>query len=202
MADTPPSPEVIQAITASEKQGLGFIFVGFVLATSLYGISLLQTYLYFRQYTDGWWLKIVVLALIVTDSLSTALVSHAVFTYLVTNLGNIIADTHTIWSFNLENGVLSVTTLIAQGFYIIQIFKVGGSRYLVAVMVLLALAAFALGIEETVNIFQNTSASTIAATKTLIIGGLVQGFAALCDIIITISLVYLLREKKAGIMNR
>ncbi|KAF5372908.1 hypothetical protein D9758_001768 [Tetrapyrgos nigripes] len=234
------SPEAEAAILAALlkplKEALGFILVGFILATTLYGISVLQTYQYFRDYADGKGLKLTVAALFFTDTLSTALVSHAVYTYVVLNLGDLLADSKQIWSFILENGILSVTTIIAQGYaalfmidwlyqhdmlryYMRQIYIFSENRFLAGIIGFLALATFALGIKETVyesvflyslhlillkktiKSFQHPTGDAVSQNEVLIVGGIIQGLAALNDIIITCSLVYYLREKQSGMRS-
>jgi hypothetical protein len=56
-----PDPAVIAAAVAQVKEVFATSFIGFAVATTAYGISVLQCYTYFRQYPrDSIYLKLTV----------------------------------------------------------------------------------------------------------------------------------------------
>ncbi|KAG2040894.1 hypothetical protein BDR03DRAFT_1007671 [Suillus americanus] len=91
------------AVNIHDTFGAGFI--GGMVAAILYGITTLQTYLYYVYYprdTNG--LKVLVASIWVIDTLHVSLMCHALYYYLVTSFG----DTD-----NLGTGVWSLFLLMA-----------------------------------------------------------------------------------------
>ncbi|KAG1873886.1 hypothetical protein F4604DRAFT_1925462 [Suillus subluteus] len=75
------------AVDIHDTFGAGFI--GGMVAAILYGITTLQTYLYYVYYprdTDG--LKVLVASIWVIDTLHVSLMCHALYYYLVTSFGD------------------------------------------------------------------------------------------------------------------
>ncbi|KIJ12657.1 hypothetical protein PAXINDRAFT_14576 [Paxillus involutus ATCC 200175] len=63
-------------------------FVGLVVGSILYGVTIAQTYFYYDTYTnDPFFLKAIVAILCVLDTAHTALISHLVYFYLITEYG-------------------------------------------------------------------------------------------------------------------
>ncbi|KAJ7278876.1 hypothetical protein C8J57DRAFT_1712833 [Mycena rebaudengoi] len=88
-----PSPAALAAAVEQVKQVFATSFIGFAVATTAYGISILQSYLYYRNYRkDAILLKATVECLWLFDILSTIMVAHSLYTYFVTNFGDLAAD--------------------------------------------------------------------------------------------------------------
>ncbi|KAF8993274.1 hypothetical protein BDQ17DRAFT_151323 [Cyathus striatus] len=130
---------------------------------------------------------------LIFDTLTTALVGHSIYTYLVLHLGNdnqVLLDTSIPWSFALENEIVDVITCIAQTFFAYQIWQVSGRRILPIVIVLLALSALGADLEVTIHLFRVSDTSSLSDAAVQIVGSIDQGLCALCDLVITVSLVY------------
>lgn len=68
---------------------LGAALLGNLVAGILYGVTCVQTFLYFQNYTgDRLWLKFTVLSLWMCDTVILALVTRGVYFYAVTNFSN------------------------------------------------------------------------------------------------------------------
>ncbi|KAL0945464.1 hypothetical protein HGRIS_000953 [Hohenbuehelia grisea] len=68
---------------------IGAAFLGNVAAGIFYGITSLQTYIYFRNaFKDGRSMKCLIFTLWILDSLHLALTTHGMYFYLVTNFTN------------------------------------------------------------------------------------------------------------------
>ncbi|KAJ7937399.1 hypothetical protein B0H13DRAFT_212905 [Mycena leptocephala] len=172
-------------------------FIGFCIATTLYGISVLQTYLYFRRYVqDRWSLKTLVATLWIFDTLTTIFVAHVLFVFVLGILNRNISPNIT-WSFTAEKLLVTIITFICQCFYAHTIWKVSRSNITTAFILVLAVGAFALGIYTTVHLFQNPALNSISTRSFLIVSGLVQGLAALNDVVITGSFSYFLHNKRS-----
>ncbi|KAJ3526363.1 hypothetical protein NMY22_g10198 [Coprinellus aureogranulatus] len=67
---------------------LGAAFVGMVAAATLHGVSCVQALYYYTHQTDKWPIKTLVAAVMLFDTVHQALITHTVYTYVVTNWGN------------------------------------------------------------------------------------------------------------------
>jgi len=131
--------------------------------------------------------------------MTTILPAHAIYYYLIANFGNFAAGVSEPVTYRVENGFLTLITLLVQSFYAHQIWSLSRNKLLTSILVLLVIVVFALGLEITVDIIEDGSAVHLASNRVLIVGGFVQGLAALCDIIITASLCWFLHSKRTGI---
>ncbi|KAJ7257764.1 hypothetical protein C8J57DRAFT_1647529 [Mycena rebaudengoi] len=180
------------------KEVFATSFIGFAVATTAYGISVLQCYLYYRNYRkDAFFLKLTVGSLLIFDTLSTIMVSHSLYTYFVINFGNLAADGLIPWSFALENGLLTVVTIIAQWRFLC-LANLDSFNIIVTVgILLLGLASFGLGLWITVHLFRFPEVASVAGKSFQAVSDPVQGTAAACDIAITAALIWYLRSKKS-----
>ncbi|KAI8996243.1 hypothetical protein BD414DRAFT_408500 [Trametes punicea] len=81
----------------------GALFIGVLLSAVLFGVTMLQTFVYFQQYpSDRPWRKFAVSWLCFLDALHLALSAHFVYHYLVSNYANPDALSHIVWSFKLR----------------------------------------------------------------------------------------------------
>ncbi|KAL1944346.1 hypothetical protein VTO73DRAFT_3531 [Trametes versicolor] len=183
------------------RELLSSVTVGFGIAAVLYGITLVQMFLYFRRYpTDTAFLKATVALLCVLDTFATALIAHSLFTYIVVNYWTPAKDLVIPWSFATENGVTTLITFIVQCYFAECLWRfTRGNKTLVVSIVLLAVASLGLGSEATIRIFVDSTAESLATKKVRIIGGFAQGTAAICDVMITWGLCYYLDARRSKI---
>ncbi|KAJ7123578.1 hypothetical protein C8R44DRAFT_980899 [Mycena epipterygia] len=212
-----PSPSAqLAAVVVLVKQLFATSFIGFTIATSFYGISILQTYLYYRNYpSDHPALKSTVCSPRFTNAalkdcragrtsmgighLCTIFVAHSLYTSFILDFGKSSAlDLLIPWSFTAEKFLVTLITFIAQCFYVRTIWKISRSQLLTVLIGVLAVVTFALGITTTVHLFQNPLATAVSARSFQILSGLVQGLAALTDVLITVCMCLWLYRHKTG----
>lgn len=193
----------VAALIAAVKQVFGTSFIGFAVATTLYGITVLQTYFYYRRYTkDPWTLKATVALLWILDTLTTIFVAHSLYTFFVLNFSkDPQIDLIIPWSFTAEKLLVTLTTFVAQAFYARTIWRVGTSTIVPAAIMLFALVALALGLVTTVHLFENPLVTSISDRSFSILSGLVQGFASLDDILITAAMCWYLHIRRGSIKS-
>ncbi|PBK73313.1 hypothetical protein ARMSODRAFT_1001441 [Armillaria solidipes] len=81
---------------------LGAFFIGATLANILFGITCLQSTLYYKNYpNDGWLYKASVGIIWVLDTFDVAVTTHTVYFYAIKNFGNIqvLFQRDIVWSF-------------------------------------------------------------------------------------------------------
>ncbi|KAK0471191.1 hypothetical protein IW261DRAFT_904711 [Armillaria novae-zelandiae] len=88
------------------------VYLGSSVALVLYGITNLQTFLYYKRYTDDWWFyRYSVAVLWMFDTLHVLLSTHALYFYLIESFGNYLGLINIVWSFKLDvviNNLVSV----------------------------------------------------------------------------------------------
>ncbi|KAJ6600372.1 hypothetical protein DFH09DRAFT_594706 [Mycena vulgaris] len=190
-----PDPQVLAAAIAEVKEVFATSFIGFAVATTAYGICVLQCYLYYRSYPkDSVYLKLTVGTLWTLDTLSTIMVAHSLYTYYVLNFGDLAADALIPWSFALENGLLTLVTITAQCFYSRQIWTISRNVLVTGCILLLAFVSLGLGLYITIHLFRFPAVASLAIHSFQSISGPVQGTAAACDILITMALIFYLHS--------
>ncbi|KAI0633136.1 hypothetical protein C8Q77DRAFT_1158548 [Trametes polyzona] len=81
----------------------GALFIGVLVSAVLFGVTMLQTFVYFQHYSsDRPWRKLAVCWLWCLDAFHLVLSAHFVYHYLVVNYDNPGALTHIVWSFKLR----------------------------------------------------------------------------------------------------
>ncbi|KAL1942678.1 hypothetical protein VTO73DRAFT_4918 [Trametes versicolor] len=131
-ARTADSSGIPPELFGSLQEFFACTIIGFPIATTIYGITVLQTYLYFRRYPkDSVALKSLVGGLWALDTLTIVLISHAIYNLFVLNLGHIADDVDLPWlvlnlrSVALEIVVTNIITVAVQYYFADQLHKRG-----------------------------------------------------------------------------
>ncbi|KAJ7696076.1 hypothetical protein B0H17DRAFT_417550 [Mycena rosella] len=197
----------------SLQSTFGSAFIGLVVSAILYGVTILQTYLYYRNYPeDSKILKWMVAILWIFDTVHLALCTVAVYWVLVLNFNNPAVLETTTWSMNVQTDFNGLIGLIVECFYCRRVWigwivctlfygtdvgfiQVSRNIYLTLVILVLSLIHFALGIVFTVGSFE-TSRSQFSSLIWVTSAGL--GSSAAADMLIGISLCYYLSKNRTG----
>ncbi|KAK0468765.1 hypothetical protein IW261DRAFT_1573510 [Armillaria novae-zelandiae] len=79
---------------------LGAVYLGATVAAIIFGITNLQTVIYYKKYPDDWWVyRYSVTSLWILDALHVVLSTHALYYYLINHFGNFVAIDDVVWSF-------------------------------------------------------------------------------------------------------
>lgn len=186
------STPAAQPLHVNLSDTFGVVFWAFVVATVLFGVSVVQGYFYFMHNNDTRQLRIFVACMLVLDFATTALSSQSLHYYLVVNFGNPLALTKMTKPYIAEYALTAVVTLGSQLFYASRIHLANKqSRHYVIpfIICVMALVAFGLAVGATVEIFLIDRLITgLEGDAMRVLAGLNTSFAALCDIIATISM--------------
>ncbi|KAF8186095.1 hypothetical protein K438DRAFT_1973466 [Mycena galopus ATCC 62051] len=121
---------------------MGALLLGVVLSAVLYGISVLQTTLYFARYRrDPAYLKILVFATLVLDTIHMIAITHVVYYYLITNYYNKPALQIVVWSIAVEALPTGLTATLVQSFYAFRVYRISDKNVLLTVVILLLVGA-------------------------------------------------------------
>ncbi|KAF9481198.1 hypothetical protein BDN70DRAFT_876671 [Pholiota conissans] len=175
----------------------GAAFVGLVASAVLYGVTLLQTFLYYKQYpNDSRFTKSIVFLLWILDTTHLILCAVAIYTYLIRNYNNPSALNRSTWSMNVQTDCNGLIGLIVECFFARRVWKLSRNIFLTALIVALAFIHFGLGVLFTVEGFILVETSKFPKLIWVTSTGL--GSAAAADIIIAVSLCYYLTKSRTG----
>ncbi|KAG1879067.1 hypothetical protein F4604DRAFT_551382 [Suillus subluteus] len=213
MVETLSLEELVQSIIpmASSTQDLiphiqlantfGALFIGVVLAAVLFGVTIVQVFIYFQTHsgTGITFYKIVVILLWILDALHLALIVHCVYFYLVINYANISALTEVVWSSKLQQVVAILSIVVGHLLYVHRIWTVskGRSKVLPITVGIAVVLVSGLAIAVIWCIYQEIHAAS-DMVKTEWITYVYLGTVAFVDVLIASSLCYLLATSRTG----
>jgi len=177
---------------------MGVAFIGVVVAASLWGVSCLQVWYYYTMYpTDAWYIKLLVAAVLTFDTVNQILITHAVYTYLVTNFGDVVQLGNIVWSLAVEVLFNGFTGLLVQCFLTMRVWRFSNKNYILTGLVFsLVLAEFTCVIIYVVKGLQMTTFAELTQLKNLSIT--VNVLAAAGDVLIAIVLCSMLQKSRTG----
>ncbi|PIL22856.1 hypothetical protein GSI_15551 [Ganoderma sinense ZZ0214-1] len=194
----------------------GAALVGLVVSACLFGITLMQTFSYFRNYPkDKAYIKWLVILLTVLDTLHLILCTRTIYWYLVSNFGNTDNLDRTSWSMALQTDCNGLIGIIVEVFFarrvwmsgytpdyllpsiLIPRFAVSKNWLITAIIVVLACLHFGLGVVFTAESFILGRFSKFGVLTWETCLGL--GSAAVADVMIAASMCYYLYKKRTGL---
>ncbi|KAI0648833.1 hypothetical protein C8Q79DRAFT_1007415 [Trametes meyenii] len=176
----------------------GALFIGMCVCILLYGLTLHQTYRYFRLYPDDRkWLKVFVLAILIIETGHTAMTAHLCYHYLVTNYFNPSALLSPSWSFRVLAPLSVAAMFLCQSFYIRRVYMIGPQyRWLVAMAMALLLTELGFMI---VLVWQAFKGHDVQDTKDVTwVVCAVYGLAVSVDSLVTGVLITVLLKSRTG----
>ncbi|KAI0701759.1 hypothetical protein C8Q76DRAFT_240747 [Earliella scabrosa] len=178
---------------------LGAAFLGTIATSCLYGITVVQTYIYYKRYseTDPLYLKCLVFLLWVLDSLHLALITHAVYFYTVINFTNIIQLTIPTWSILSQIVVTGVSDLAVRGVFCHRVWKLSNRNWpLLIAIIISSLVVFGGGMAFAVKGFRIPNFEALSEISDILYISLGSGVFA--DVLIAASLCFLLAKRRTG----
>jgi len=177
---------------------LGALFVGFGVSAVLYGVFVVQVYIYYRRYpSDKAGYKAIVALLLLLETAHQAFIGHTVYYYTITNFLNVAALLgKPIWSlvFQLLEG--AVVGAVVKFFFTLRVWRFSyGNVWLSTFLLLLVFGQLGVAIVFTVKSHELTTLADIINLRVLGIVSL--GIGVVNDIGIAISLCYYLQTMRA-----
>jgi len=181
----------------------GPALIGAFVAMILYGLTCLQTYLYFTSSPrDTLKLKTVVGATWFLDTVHTILVAICIYHYLVVNFYDPEALSYTSWSLPAGIVLNATIALIVNVFFVIRIFRLCGERvrwWFSGITGVISIAHFVFAIETSVYLLMRGRLTSLDEHKLQY--GAAAPFAItaiLSNLLITIALCTLLSRSRTG----
>jgi len=178
---------------------LGALFIGAILSSIVYGITLLQVYSYYNNHAsrDRWPLKSFVAFLALVDTVNVVFVTHSTYYLDVTNFGDYSAFLHLPWSLPSIALCAVILEVSVQHFYAYRIYLLSGrSPYISAAISASSLTAFGLGIALGVKGLQRVPVQNTSFQNIFIAS---ISCDLVCDFLITCGMVYTLLRNRTRV---
>ncbi|KAI9064926.1 hypothetical protein FKP32DRAFT_542950 [Trametes sanguinea] len=200
MASSPSSSSSSESVV-STKDFLHYLIIGFAFSAVLYGITIMQAYVYYRRYPrDEPWLKIFIAFLLVIDTLTTAFAGQGLHTYAVDDylqpdkLGTIV------WSLIVEDYLCIVAAVLVQFYFAQRLWILShGNWLLTGAIAVLALISLATGTWICADMFTSPNISLYATILARVLAAICSGTRALADVLISGGLCYYLHTSRTGL---
>ncbi|KIM74514.1 hypothetical protein PILCRDRAFT_828212 [Piloderma croceum F 1598] len=183
-------------MSAGVDSTLGVLFLGNLAAAVLYGMTCVQTFSYYQLFDkDRRTLKLAVLSLWTLDSIHIAMVSHAVYTYAVSDFGNADALNSPVWSIWVQAIISTISDIGVRLIYGIRIWTLSNKNvYLATAIALSILIIIGSSLAVAAKCFDFSSYEDVISNSYLLY--LCLGSEAVADAIIASSLCVLLFKNR------
>ncbi|KAH8110100.1 hypothetical protein DFH11DRAFT_831774 [Phellopilus nigrolimitatus] len=131
----------------------GIAYIGAMIAMALYGVTSLQSYLYYMYYPkDDFSFKLLVATIWTLESLQVAFVCHAMYSYLISNYANPLALEIGVWSLFASMLCNTVISAIVQIFFTVRVHILSSKKWWITVILAITITAhLAFGFETVID---------------------------------------------------
>ncbi|EJT98553.1 hypothetical protein DACRYDRAFT_24557 [Dacryopinax primogenitus] len=204
LAALPDLPAYVPSPTQVDlTDSLGAVLIGTMIAQTLTGVSVYQTWFYYKNFSkDSWQMQTLVYGAAFLNFLHSALLPKCVYFWFVTHWGNLVGLDFVDWSYNINlllNGILAT---VVQLFFAWRVYTLGSrtikwvGMLVAGVIILISVFQLAWAIASTIMAFRLVRQSSFGSFTYGV--WCWQAGAAAADVVITIALVYLLRTNKTA----
>ncbi|KAH7886537.1 hypothetical protein F5I97DRAFT_1003507 [Phlebopus sp. FC_14] len=176
---------------------IGTLLVGIFFNTYLYGLVTYQFAAYYRtKFNDRLATKCMVLFLFILDTFHSVSAIYMAWTYTVTNYDNPAALAVAEWPYTFTPIGTALAALVTQLFLGYRIWCLSENKFLYAVVIVMALPSFALGMACGIKAWIIKVLSELPSITPLVIAWLAMQVAV--DTFITVTLTIILMRSKTG----
>ncbi|KAI0668077.1 hypothetical protein C8Q78DRAFT_1081481 [Trametes maxima] len=174
---------------------LGAVYVGMVVGVMLYGLTVHQTYRYFKLYpSDKYYVKTLVIIIVMLETLHSVLWAIVGYHYLITEALNITGLLLGHWSVRLTVLETGFAVYACQSYYACRVYLIGPRyRWLVIPAVISMTTGLGFAIAAGVEAFAFTRFITDFRRVSWLVS-IAYGFAVSSDVILTSALVFVLQK--------
>lgn len=189
-----------QPLDVDPRSTYGAFFIGSILAAVLFGLTNIQAFVYFRTHVGRWtaYYRFIVLLLWALDAVHLGLTIHCVYYYLVINFANFAVLSEVIWSFRLQIVVNVLIVYVIHLLYSHRIWIVGRDRSIIFRIIpgIVIILGSGVAIALFWVIYYHNPSMGLFMNQWIIY--LALSAAVFVDVLITISLWYLLASSRTG----
>ncbi|KAF8970170.1 hypothetical protein BDZ97DRAFT_1914862 [Flammula alnicola] len=125
----------------------GTAYISIVVSAMFYGVTCLQTFIYFMNAgKDPIWIKLLVIATLLIDTLHEALLIHVGYYYFIQNFFNPIALDSGVWSIISQIFISGTAAFLVESFMVWHLYQLSNHNYLLTIPAMI-LAMAHLGVD-------------------------------------------------------
>ncbi|KAF8970155.1 hypothetical protein BDZ97DRAFT_1914851 [Flammula alnicola] len=178
----------------------GAAYIALVISAMLYGVTCLQTFIYFMNTgKDPIWIKLLVIATLLIDTLHEALLIHVGYYYFIQNFFNPIALESGVWSIISHMFINGTAAFLVESFMVWRLYQLSNHNYLLTIPAMILVMAH-LGVDYAwpVQAFlgPDLSFTRIKSLTPTAVSGFVIG--SVTDVYISGTLAYFLWSSRTG----
>ncbi|KAH9969928.1 hypothetical protein BC827DRAFT_1164112 [Russula dissimulans] len=182
---------------ADIRSTYGAAFIGLLFSVALYGMTIIQGWIYFlHSCRDSRTLKVFVAILIGFDTLHTMLCTYGVYWRLVLNFGNVANLDTDMWATNSQSVINMVVGYSVQLFYARRVYLMSNNIIIPSIVAVLGGLCFSMGALFTARAFVLKRYSRYGSLIWVTVVGM--SAAAVADILIASSMCWYLHRKRTG----
>ncbi|KAH8985982.1 hypothetical protein EDB86DRAFT_2309493 [Lactarius hatsudake] len=180
------------------RNTFGAAFVGLLVSTTLFGLTIVQTWIYFWHYwkKDPKSLKFFIAFITAMDTLHTILCAYAVYWYLVLNFGNFESLGSTMWAMNIQVIISILIGASVQLYYTRRVYIVSRSIFIPILIVALVVLGSSFGFLFTAKEFKLKRFARFHSLTWISCAGMTT--SALADLLIAVAMCWSLYRRKTG----
>ncbi|KZV60115.1 hypothetical protein PENSPDRAFT_694559 [Peniophora sp. CONT] len=175
----------------------GPILAGLFFNLMLLGISITQTYFFFGANTkDKTWVKNLIIFLFIMDVMNSVFDMIYIYEVLINHNGDLLAMSKTTWSFSTDPMCTGIIGGVVQGFFGWRVKVLTGSTFAAVLIWFFATVQCLAGIGTGIAVIivpEFLKFQTFTPITVVWLAG-----SAVCDVMITLLLVFYLRKHKTG----
>ncbi|KAI5896768.1 uncharacterized protein SCHCODRAFT_01151025 [Schizophyllum commune H4-8] len=197
MADASPAPSAMNPAHAAH----GPMLLGTFFNCILYGISITQTYLYWNSFSkkDAWYISSFVAFLFAADTVHTGFTIGYMYNCLINNFGNGNFLAKADWLFSTDPALTGIIGGTVQIFFAWRVKILTGNIWLALVIVACSAASLLAGIGTAIACGIVPMFADFLKFKVVV--ALWLAASSVSDVLITITLVYHLRQHRTGFVS-
>jgi len=180
------------------RNSFGAAFIGLLVSNSLFGLTVIQTWIYFWNYRkrDPMALKLLVAFVAIMDATHTILCCYAIYWYLVLNFGNVENLGFSMWAMNFQV-IISITVgASVQLYYAKLVYTATQSIIFPIVIIALIVVGSSLGFLSTAQEIVSKRFSSLHSVTWVTGVGMASG--TLANMLIAAVMCWSLYRKRAG----
>jgi len=186
---------------ADIRDTYGAVFIGLLVSTVLYGVTIIQIWLYCWNYRsrDSTALIAFIAFLFFLDTLHTILCTYSVYWYLILNFGNVANLDIDMWAINIQADVGALTGYLVQLFYARRVYIMSKNVVVSVIIAVLGGIYFGLGFVFTAKAYSLKRFSRYGGLTWVTCVGM--SAATLADILIALSMCWYLYRRRTGFVK-
>ncbi|KAH9987445.1 hypothetical protein BJV74DRAFT_497931 [Russula compacta] len=178
----------------------GATFIGLILSAVLYGMTMIQVWIYFCsrdcREKDSTSLKALIALLLILDTVHMAFCIYAMYWYLIQNFGNVDNLNIDMWAMETQIDINCSITVIIQIFYARRLHLLSKRAIIPAIIVVVAVISYATGYIFSLREHVHKLYSRDGSLKWVTSVGM--GGSTFVDLLITGSMCWCLYNKRTG----